>query len=490
MNLKPITKTQFLSYIDCPEETWLSRNETSQSSTPDPLAMLAFSDGQLVDQLAKEYFAKPGIIEQVFGTPGKVALQETFEVEGKYKVIADVVFYPANAGPVTLVEVKATTAKYNKKDELKPEGSHLTDLAFQQFVLEAKGVDVGRTGLLLLSKDYRFSASGLNLEALFHYADVSLHTGSLRAEIAVLAPQALSFLQGPAPPAWNYTVCANKGKCKWMLRTTDLPDYSIFDISGARAKHLQGLLDKRVLDILDVPADADLFKNMHRQVEVAQHDIHHKDQVAIDAELAKLPFPHFFLDYETVSIAVPDVEGMWPYQRFAFQYSLHIQYEPGGGLTHRECLLTTREDGMLPLLQQLEVDIPHEAGGTVIVWNKGFEKSVNNEMAETYPAFATYLNGLNDRVWDLMDVFKGDWVEHPKFYGSASIKKVLPALVPEFSYSDLAIGEGGTASYTWHLLSTGKIEDNKVDTLRKELLEYCEQDTMAMVVLMDWARAK
>jgi len=65
---------------------------------------------------------------------------------------------------------------------------------------------------------------------------------------------------------------------------------------------------------------------------------------------------------------------------------------------------------------------------------------------------------------------------------------VLPALKPEFNYSDLAISEGGAASYTWHQLSTGQVEESKVGSLRKELLKYCEQDTMAMVLLMDWAR--
>jgi len=489
MIAKPITKTQFLSYLDCPEETWYALNEPGQSPPPDPLTLLAFEDGQQVDQLAKQYLNNPGVVERHFGQAGRVSLQETFMVEGKYKVISDVVFYPADGGPVTLVEVKGTTAKYDKHGELKPEGQHITDLAFQQFVLEAKGIKVARTGLLLLSKDYRFaSVRGLDLEALFVYGEVTPHTTELHADIGQLAPQALAFLQGPEPPAWNYSVCANKGACTWMHRTVELPAYSIFDISGARVKHLQGLLDQRILDIQGVPKDADLFKNMKRQVEVAQQGIRSCDQPAIDAELAKLPYPHFFLDYETVSVAVPDVEGMWPYQRLAFQYSLHIQHESRGPLQHRECLLEDRSQGMLPLLKQLRQDIPHDAGGTVIVWNKGFEKSVNSDMAETYPQFKSYLDGLNNRVWDLMDIYKGSLVEDPKFYGSASIKKVLPVLVPEFSYSDLAIGEGGTASYMWHQLSRGGIDATEVAMRRKELLEYCEQDTMAMVVLMDWAR--
>lgn len=466
----------------------MSRNMDLPREELDSLLHLALEDGQQVDQLAKEYMGLTGVVEEVFGEPGTVSLQETFEMEGKYKVISDIVFYPAKGGPVTLVEVKASTAKYDKHGELKPKPEHVHDLAFQQFVLEAKGIQVGRTGLLLLSKEYRYSDAGLDLKGLFQYGEVTKHTDAMHAETAARAAEALAFLQGPEPPAWHYTVCGNKGKCKWMHRTTDLPAYSIFDISGITAKHLQGLLDARILDIQDVPKDVKLPKGMLRQIEVAQQDIHHKDQAAIDAALANLSYPLFYLDYETVAIAIPDVAGMWPHQRFTFQYSLHIQHEPGGPLTHRECLLTNRKDGMLPLLEQLKEDIPEDAGGTVIVWNKGFEKSVNTHMGQTYPAFATYLSGLNERVWDLMDIFKGDWVQHPKFYGSASIKKVLPVLAPNFSYDDLEIGEGGLASYKWHLLSTGRIDDKYAPKLRKELLQYCKQDTMAMVVLMEWAR--
>ena len=35
---------------------------------------------------------------------------------------------------------------------------------------------------------------------------------------------------------------------------------------------------------------------------------------------------------------------------------------------------------------------------------------------------------------------------HPAFHGSFSLKHVLPVLVPDMGYQDLAIQEGGTAS--------------------------------------------
>ena len=64
--------------------------------------------------------------------------------------------------------------------------------------------------------------------------------------------------------------------------------------------------------------------------------------------------------------------------------------------------------------------------------------------------------------------------------GSYSIKGVLPALVPEFSYSDLEIKEGGSASNTFLSMVNGTFKGDVQET-RKQLLEYCKMDTFAIV---------
>ena len=67
--------------------------------------------------------------------------------------------------------------------------------------------------------------------------------------------------------------------------------------------------------------------------------------------------------------------------------------------------------------------------------------------------------------------------------GSYSIKKVLPALVPELSYQNLAIQEGGTASNTFSAMVQGNF-DGDTEQTRKDLLAYCELDTLAMVRIL------
>ena len=68
--------------------------------------------------------------------------------------------------------------------------------------------------------------------------------------------------------------------------------------------------------------------------------------------------------------------------------------------------------------------------------------------------------------------------------GSYSIKYVLPALVPELSYNDLEIKEGGTASNTFLSMVNGTFAGD-VEETRKQLLEYCELDTYDMVKILD-----
>jgi hypothetical protein len=67
--------------------------------------------------------------------------------------------------------------------------------------------------------------------------------------------------------------------------------------------------------------------------------------------------------------------------------------------------------------------------------------------------------------------------------GSYSIKKVLPALVPELSYQNLNIQEGGTASNTFTAMLQGNFTGD-VEQTRKDLLAYCELDTLAMVRIL------
>jgi hypothetical protein len=79
-------------------------------------------------------------------------------------------------------------------------------------------------------------------------------------------------------------------------------------------------------------------------------------------------------------------------------------------------------------------------------------------------------------------------VYHPKFAGSYSLKDVLPALVPEMSYAGMQVADGQAAGLAWEALVRGSVHGSDRDKIRKALLDYCGQDTLALVRLLESLR--
>ena len=83
-----------------------------------------------------------------------------------------------------------------------------------------------------------------------------------------------------------------------------------------------------------------------------------------------------------------------------------------------------------------------------------------------------------------------DFVYHPDFQGSFSLKFVLPALIPELTYDDLVIVDGMVASVEIArlLFVAGKLSPEQHEKTRYDLLEYCKRDTWATVKLVERLR--
>jgi hypothetical protein len=88
------------------------------------------------------------------------------------------------------------------------------------------------------------------------------------------------------------------------------------------------------------------------------------------------------------------------------------------------------------------------------------------------------------RFRDLILPFRtGDYI-HRDMHGSASLKSVLPALLPELSYDDLEVQNGGQASLLAELWYDGQLANEEWEKAYPNLLKYCERDTFAMVELL------
>lgn len=62
-------------------------------------------------------------------------------------------------------------------------------------------------------------------------------------------------------------------------------------------------------------------------------------------------------------------------------------------------------------------------------------------MGVLYPVYAETFAKINEKTFDLMEVFSEQLYFHRAFKGSSSIKKVLPVLT-DISYDGLAVPHG------------------------------------------------
>jgi hypothetical protein len=193
--------------------------------------------------------------------------------------------------------------------------------------------------------------------------------------------------------------------------------------------------------------------------------------------------PIAFLDFETVGLAVPVWNGCHPYESVPVQFSCHV-VQPDGHVTHHSWLAEGSEDPRPALAEHL---VAACAGArSVVAYNAPFERRCLQQLADSVPSLATPLHEIAARLIDLLPIVR-NYVYHPDFGGSFSLKNVLPALVPELSYDGLPIADGQSASLelVQLLFQMDALEPDTREQIRSDLLRYCHQDTWALVRLLE-----
>lgn len=491
--MQHITKTIYLEFLTCAKNAWLKQYKPELASK---FELSAFekslvANGNLVELWARKLFPS-GILIEEFGEAATtktqqyikdkqpVIFQSTF-ILGNFLARNDVLEYDKDNDCWNLYEIKGT----NTLKENGEERDHVEDAAFQYVVLCDYGVKIGRVNIIHLNKEY-IRGDEINIHELFVIDDVTekiLEREDATRERMNKAEEAL-FQEDENALECTCIYQGRSNHCStFHYSHPEVPEYSIHDLSriGLSKKKLAELVNSGILDINDIPDSFKLSDTQRNQTDVHKSQIPIIDHSAIKNELESLNYPLYFLDYETYPPAIPLFKGFKPYQHIPFQFSLHVLNSSDGDIEHHEYLHTDNSDPTEGIISALKESIGPE--GNVIVWYKPFERTRNSELGELSPSNREFLSDINNRIYDLMDVFHKQMHVHPNFKGSTSIKKVLPVLVPELSYKELAIREGGSAMEAWfEKILNASSEEEKNETA-KNLLKYCYMDTYAMYAI-------
>ena len=492
-----LTKTDYLIYKDCAKNAWVKVHKPDIYYAK-PLS--AFDEGIIetgneVDTLARDLFPD-GVVPanrdaseetmEFVKSQTPVIYQPVFETE-LYKIICDILVWNPLFKVYDLYEVKASNSGEDKKTKDK---LYTDDIAFQYLVLKELHVPIGKLNLIRFNSEY-IREVNLDINQLFSIEDFTEKVMNVVETISGDMKNAYEFLSKDEEPFGNCK-CITRGRSShcttFSYSNPEVPQYSVHDISriGSSKTKLAELIDSGILKIEDVPEDFSLSEKQRNQVTATQLNKIFIEKEEIRDFLDNISTPISFLDYETFAAGIPRFTGYSPFNQITFQFSLHIVDDVDKEPSHREFIFTESINPDESFILALKKHLPNT--GHVITWNKSFEMGRNKDLAVRNPEYKAFLEDLNSRIVDLMDIFTNQYFIHPKFKGKTSIKYILPILAPDLSYKALDIQEGGTASNTWNQIISG--EYTKKETLEKieHLKTYCKLDTYAMYVIWKYLK--
>lgn len=476
-----LSKSRILSHRQCPKRLYLQtfRPELAEDSFDSDQA---FAIGHEVGELARRQFANGLLIghdadlkaalaqtrEALEFKPKRPLFEPTFEHHGVL-VRADLLL-PDKRGH-RLVEVKSSA-------KMKPH--YLEDCAIQAWVIESTGHNLKRVKLAHIDTGFVYPGND-DYDGLLREQDITRDVRAMANDVPNWIRACRKTLDGPEPKIEVGDQCDKPYACPFLSYCLGpQPKYPVSTLSRG-GKLVSQLLADGITDLRDVPLDR-LKNPIHlRQVRTVKRRKAELDPAAREV-FAGLPFPRFYVDFETIFPAVPVWPGTRPYHHVPFQWSCHIELA-NGKLEHREFLGLPPEAPMRRFATSLIEVLGKAEKSPIFVYNRGFEGSRLRELALMYPDLAAKLKKIEKRLVDLWPVARAHYY-HPDMHGSWSIKDVLPTIAPELDYEDLNIVQhGGAAMDAYRELLAPETPAKRKQQLIEALRSYCELDTLAMVRL-------
>jgi hypothetical protein len=446
-----LSKSRMNAGLQCGKRLWLAvhRPELEEYGAD---TQRRFAVGHGVGEVARELY--PGGVLVGEGVPLSQALRETDEALARP---GDVTLYEATFrhrgvliradilerrnGRCRMVEVKSAT-------RLKE--YHLQDIAIQGWVTEGAGVPLDGLSVAVIDTAYVYPGGG-EYAGLLREIPVADQARPLMAHIPGWVRGFNELLAGPLPAIRTGNQCRRPFEC---------PFAAFCEGQEGKVRCAPG--EERDAEGACAPPPDPALGRL---------------DPAATAFLATLPYPRHYLDFETVQFAVPVWAGTSPFQQVVFQWSCHVEETPGNA-EHKAFLDTSGEPPMRAAAESLLEALGDR--GPVFVYHD-FEKWRLMEMAAMLPDLAPRLNAVTGRLVDLLRLTR-DHYEHPALGGSYSLKTVLPTVDAELDHALLdEVQDGLSAQAAYHEAVDAETTDERRESLRRALLEYCALDTLALV---------
>jgi len=443
-----LSKSLIIKGMQCPKALYLQKNLPDFEFPPQPDLEAKFRAGHEVGILAQQLF--PGGTEvpyeglsvpeqikqtrQLIDDGAEVIYEASFDYGGIF-VKVDILVKDGDAWQIHEVKMSTSVKEVN-----------LDDVAIQYYVLSQCGLPVSGAYLVHINNQYERQGE-IDVQQLFESQDVLEEAVARQVKLPELIDEFRSVLQGDEPQIDIGPHCSDPYDCDFIPYCWQhIPENSIFDLKGRGIKKFD-YYDRGIILFEDIPL-SDLNKAQRQQVEATLNQDDSSDMKAVSEFLDTLWYPLYHLDFETFNTAIPKYDGTRSYQQVPFQYSLHIQQEAGAEPQHFEFLAEPNTDPRRTLIEQLLELIPED--GCVLTYNQTFEKGVLRDLACLFPDLSEEINRRLENVHDPMVPFRRRDIYRWQMCGSYSIKEVLPAMVPDLSYEEMAVAEGMAAMQAYH----------------------------------------
>ena len=490
-----LSKSKILAYLQCPKRLWLEVHQP-ESRIDSSATAASFATGHAVGDASRMIYdpAGTGIFLDIkaLGLKGLIAATQTalterktifeagFQANGTLS-LADILIPVEDAsGPAwRMVEIKSSTSVKEY---------HVKDLAVQTAVATEAGVRLTKVSVAHVDNTWTYPGSQ-DYSGLLKEVDQTDHVKELSADVAQWLNDAHQIANLPTAPATSTgDHCAAPFECGFLAYcSANEPkiEHPVTWLPRVQTKALKAhiaSLDVKAME--DVP---DLLLNA-LQLRVKKHTLADSvdfDSAGAKASLDRHPLPAYFLDFETIALAVPLWANTRPYEQVPFQFSVHYLHAADQKPQHSEFLDLTGNNPIRPFAEALVESCGQT--GPIFVYNKGFEgariEDVIRHLQEEQGLVAA-LAAIKVRLVDLKPITQ-DAYYNPSQKGSWSIKAVLTAMVPELSYKNLDTVQDGGGAQQAYLKAIGtpyvRSASEDIGMLRKQLLAYCELDTLAMV---------